>query len=481
MEKQESDPTIHVYVVGDESLADLIPATAGGQKVIVARCDGSETLWQRIAEHMPDVVVMDEKYTAGGKEGLLGNVVFGTHDMPVPVIVLADEPDVDTVVECMNAGAADFLTKSKARDELPARLATQARNHKLLVQVKLLEEVYERSEKLYAMVGVSPALHDIFAKIKNVARSDASVFLHGESGTGKELAAKAIYQISSRSKGEFVAVNCTAIPKDLLESELFGHEKGAFTGADRQRIGSCERADGGVLFLDEICEMDLGLQSKLLRFLQDHTFVRVGGTVTIKVDTRVIAATNRDPLQQVEIGRLREDLYYRLNVVPIHIPPLRERPEDIPVLARHFLETLSDDYGRYFYSFHPEVVRIMLAHSWPGNVRELRNVIERVVVLANTDKVTPDLLPDNLREAAAKREVSTLALDKAMECIQRALKTPAAAAPQDTDEVIPLAELEKKAILAALEKCDGDISKAARKLGLSRATIYRKLEKYKDQ
>ncbi|MCK4374745.1 MAG: sigma-54-dependent Fis family transcriptional regulator, partial [Candidatus Brocadiae bacterium] len=263
----------------------------------------------------------------------------------------------------------------------------------------------------------------------------------------------------------------------LLESELFGHEKGAFTGADRLHIGSCERAHDGTLFLDEICEMDMGLQSKMLRFLQNRTFTRVGGGETIEVDARVIAATNKDPLEEVGKGKLRDDLYYRLNVVPIHIPPLRDRPEDIPVLAQHFLVMLGEKYTKYFWDFSPDAVRLLLCYRWPGNVRELRNAIERIVVLATTDRVTPELFPESMRKAAAKAKALQLDVEAALECIQTALQ----ARPvemEEGDDVLPFVEVEKRAILGAIRKCNGDISKAARKLGLSRATLYRKLEKY---
>ena len=289
-------------------------------------------------------------------------------------------------------------------------------------------------------------------------------------------AVHALSALGARGDGEFVAVNCAAIPKDLLESELFGHERGSFTGADKQRIGSCERADGGTLFLDEICEMNIGLQSKLLRFLQNHTFVRVGGAEGFKVETRVIAATNRDPLQEIERGTLRNDLYYRLNVVPIHLLPLRERPEDIPVLAAHFLRHMSEKYQKYFFDFSPETMRLLLSYPWPGNVRELSNTIERTVVLANSDRVTPELLPERVRKGADGKEVPKVDVERALSCIQSALQTQEL--HPDLAEVLPFEEVEKRAILGAIKKCGGDISKASRKLGLSRATLYRKLDRY---
>jgi len=479
MKERQIDGPLCVCVVSGEHLAALIPNKVDGHEVELSTCKDGTSLLRLMTERVPDVIVMDVEHAVGESGGLLGRVLLRSRDLPVPVIVVGGPAGADTIVECMRRGAADVVPLDAAAQRLPEKLLAHAVDHKLMVQVKRLQGVYERGGKLGEMVGVSPSLHSIFATIKNVAGTDAPVFLSGESGTGKELAANAIHMLSPRSSGRLVAVNCAAIPKDLLESELFGHEKGAFTGADRQHVGRCEQADGGVLFLDEICEMALPLQSKLLRFLQNHTFTRVGGSEEVAVETRIIAATNKEPLRQVESGHLREDLYYRLNVVPIHIPPLRERPEDIPVLAEHFLNLMCEKYDKYFYGFAPEAVRLLLAYHWPGNVRELRNAIERIVVLATTDRVTPELFPDHIRDAAAKRRVPRLEVDKALELIQGALRT--AQAPAGTDEVLPFAEVEKRAILAAVRKCGGDISKAARRLGLSRATIYRKLDKYTGQ
>jgi DNA-binding NtrC family response regulator len=327
------------------------------------------------------------------------------------------------------------------------------------------------------MVGVSPALQTIFTIVRHVANTDVSVFVSGESGTGKELVALAIHEFSPRHEGPFVPVNCAAIPKDLLESELFGHEKGAFTGAENRRIGSCERAHKGTLFLDEICEMNVGLQSKLLRFLQEHTFTRVGGTELLEVDTRVIAATNRDPLEEVRKGRLRDDLYYRLNVVPIYISPLRDRPEDIPVLAQHFLELAGEKYNKYFVDFSPEALRMMLSYGWPGNVRELQNAIERIVVLTTADRVTPELFPEHIRAAAEGVKVPPLSVEEAMRYVHEALSRTVPPAVE-SEEGLPFEEIEKRAILDAIRRCNGDISKASRQLALSRATVYRKLSRY---
>jgi DNA-binding NtrC family response regulator len=465
---------IYVYAVGSEDLPSHVPAELGGRQVVTRPCKDGRALLRELSERVPHVVLMDMASTTGSA-GSLESIRRQYSDLPV--IVIERSPDIAAVVECMKKGAEEVIDLEVEAAGLPAKLLDAADKHDLTVQVKQLADVYERGGKLGELVGVSPAMHEIYGRIKSICNTDATVLIYGESGTGKELVAHATHVLSLRSDGEFVPVNCAAIPKDLLESELFGHEKGAFTGADRLHIGSCERADGGTLFLDEICEMAHGLQSKLLRFLQNHTFTRVGGTDTMEVDSRIIAATNRDPLSEVEKGALREDLYYRLNVVPIHIPPLRERPEDIPVLAQHFLVMMGEKYNKYFWDFSPDSVRLLLCYAWPGNVRELRNTIERIVVLANTDRVTPDLFPERVRKAAETAKVPPLDVEEALECIQKALQTPQAP-PEETDEVLPFVEVERRAILGAIDKCGGDISKAARKLGLSRATLYRKLDKY---
>jgi len=474
MADQATGDELHVCVLGTKRTAKLVPSQLGDRPVVATTCPDRASLMRLTSERVPDVVLMEAKH-ACGEASALEHVRVRYHDLPV--IVVAKDPAVADVVECMQKGAEDFVVAGKGAAELGKKLLEAADKHRLSVQVKQLTEAYERGGKLGELVGVSPVMHEIYGTIRSITSTDATVLVWGESGTGKELVAHATHLLSPRSDGAFVTVNCAAIPKDLLESELFGHEKGSFTSANRQHIGSCERADGGTLFLDEICEMDHGLQSKMLRFLQNHAFTRVGGTENIEVDSRVIAATNKDPLQEVERGNLRDDLYYRLNVVPIYIPPLRERPEDIPVLAQHFLVMMGEKYNKYFWDFSPDAVRLLLCYQWPGNVRELRNTIERIVVLANTDRVTPELFPERIRKATAGKSTPPLAVEEALECIRSALQ-PAEPELEDPDEVLPFVEVERRAILGAIKKCDGDISKAARKLGLSRATLYRKLDKY---
>ncbi len=474
-EKDATEDGLRVCVLAPQVVCKSVPEEIEDKTVEKITCKDGDELLQRVAEGVPDTVIMEAKH-AVGRDSVLDRLVRRYQSMPV--IVTAKDPSVEVVVECIQKEAEDFVPREKLEESLPGKLLETARTHHLMVKVNRLIQVYDKGAgKLGQMVGVSTAMQQVYDTIKNICNTDATVLIWGPSGTGKELAASAIHTLSPRGEGQFVTVNCAAIPKDLLESELFGHEKGAFTGADRKRIGSCERADKGTLFLDEIGEMDLGLQSKLLRFLQNHIFARVGGTEDIQVDTRVIAATNKDPLDEVEKGNLRDDLYYRLNVVPIYLPPLKERKEDIPVLAEHFLRMMCEKYYKYFYDFSPGAVRLLLAYDWPGNVRELRNTIERIVVLATTDRVTPELFPARIREQTADADIPDLKVDEALEQIEKSLHAPEAPVKGEED-VLPFVEVEKRAILEAVGKCNGDISKAARKLGLSRATLYRKLDKY---
>ena len=310
--------------------------------------------------------------------------------------------------------------------------------------------------------------------IESAAPSKATVFVTGESGTGKEVCAQAIHSQSPRRELSFVALNCAAIPKDLMESEIFGHVKGAFTGAVADRGGAAMKADGGTLFLDEICEMDLGLQSKLLRFIQTGTFQKVGSTALEKVDVRFICASNRDPLKEVEEGRFREDLYYRLHVIPIGLPPLKEREEDVILIARKFLHDFVREEGKQFESFAPETEAIFRAYRWPGNVRQLQNVVRNIVVLNAGEEVTTGMLPPPLDDAALA--AAAAAGKTAPAASAKAAGTPSAgdpAAGSDT-EIWPLAEIERQTIERAISLCEGNVPRAAPALGISASTIYRK-------
>jgi two-component system repressor protein LuxO len=329
--------------------------------------------------------------------------------------------------------------------------------------VDSITEDFQR-ERYCGFIGGSLKMQTVYRIIDSAAPSNATVFITGESGTGKEVCAEAIHSRSPRRDGPFIALNCGAIPRELMESEIFGHVKGAFTGAARERVGAAGQADGGTLFLDEIAEMDLDLQTKLLRFVQTGTFQKVGGTRLERVDVRFVCATNRDPLKEVAEGRFREDLYYRLHVIPIPLPSLRERSEDILLLARHFLTKFAGEETKGFRDMDADVEAVFLGYDWPGNVRQLQNVIRNMVVLHNGERLTAEMLPPPLN--ALSQNATT-----------RAVPTPVAraeAVPSGSGPLKPLWLVEKEAIERAIDHCGGNVPRAAALLEVSPSTIYRK-------
>jgi two-component system repressor protein LuxO len=390
---------------------------------------------------------------------------------PPAIIVITANASLTTAVRAVRGGAFDYLVKPFA----PARLTTTVENALKSVdlrrEVETLRRTVERAE-FASFIGRSMPMQTVYRTIEAAARSTASVFVTGESGTGKELAAEALHQFSPRKNREFVALNCGAIPKDLLESVIFGHVKGAFTGAVADQEGAAARADAGTMFLDELGEMDPLLQTKLLRFIQTGVYQRVGDPRQRKADIRFVAATNRNPEEAVRSGRLREDLFYRLNVVPIRMPPLRERGEDIVLVARHFLEQFSAAEHRQFKSFAPEVEARFLSFSWPGNVRQLQNVVRNVVVLHDGKTVTLEMLPplaDNMASSAGQPAA-------AVPEPAGTTPPPAAPMPAGADGIEALALHERRYIEHAIALCGGNLQLAARKLGISPSTIYRKKE-----
>ncbi len=382
----------------------------------------------------------------------------------VEVLIVTGYGTVESAVEAMKAGAADYMTKPFSPDALELKvrrlaevLEERGRRERAEEQAAYLREVVERKFQVDEIVGSSPAMKAVFNQIRKVAPSDAAVLITGESGTGKELVARAIHRNSPRAKGPFVTVNCGALAEGVLESELFGHEKGAFTGAVRRRKGRFELGHSGTLLLDEVGEVPTGTQVKLLRVLQEKTLERVGGEETIRVDVRIIAATNRDLQQQVAEGRFREDLFYRLHVIPIHMPPLRERPGDIVELARFFLSRLCEDRGMPPRELTPDAEELLLSYHWPGNVRELENVMERALVLAEGPRIQSTDLPV-LAAPEAARYISLPEGD-----------------PPLTET---LQALERQLILRALSRAEGVKVEAARRLGIKESALYYKLEKY---
>ncbi len=400
---------------------------------------------------------------AGGVEQLIDKL-RGIDDN-LPIIVVARSKSLDYAVGAMRAGAYDYLPLPVDGEKLRHSVRNAIRLYGLTKRVFLLESQMGWRGGLDNIIGHSAPMQEIFSMITMVAKSNATVLITGESGTGKELVARAVHNHSPRRNKIFLDINCGAIPRELLENELFGHERGAYTGADRRYVGSCERADGGTLFLDEISEMDPLLQVKLLRFLQERSFMRVGGNDAIKVDVRIITATNRDIQKEVEEGRFREDLLYRLNVVPIHIPPLRDRKEDIPLLAKHFLDKYSSKNEKIFLDFAPQALDAMMGYDWPGNVRELENAVERIVVLNNDSRVKVSHLPKHIQQQGKTRNQTLAPIEPSM-------------APLDGGRIIPLELVEKYAIEAALKRCLGNVGEAARKLKIGQATLYRKIKHY---
>ncbi len=366
-------------------------------------------------------------------------------------ILLTAFGTVDQAGAAMKDGAEDFIMKPVDLDQLELRVAKALKTGALEHEVAELRSQLDEKFGLENMIGSSPAMVRVFNLVRRAAPTTATVLLQGPNGTGKDLVAHSLHNLSPRAKGPFVAINCGAIPENLIESELFGHEKGSFSGAIERHIGSFEAANHGTIFLDEIGELPLPLQVKLLRVLENRSFTRVGGTELINVDIRVVAATNRDLKALVAQGSFREDLFYRLNVVDIYLPALKDRTGDIPLLVSRFIKELAEKNGVPEPSITPAALRLLEQYAWPGNVRELRNVIERMVVLALNGTLDVDDVPDSIRTFSESAPLSA---------------------------TVTLGENEKTQILAVLKECGGNRSEAARKLGISRRTIYRKLDEY---
>jgi two-component system response regulator HydG len=415
----------------------------------VVTADGGERALALIQETAPDVLITD--LNMPGIDGMQLLQRAREADPELVVVMLTGVSDVETAVRAMQLGAEHYLTKPARSDELLVVIDRALARRRLQREAEELRSRLSARLRFDSIIGASPAMHAVFDVIEQVAPSKASVLITGESGTGKELAAQAIHQKSPRSHAPFVKLHCAALAESILESELFGHEKGAFTGAAARREGRFKQADGGTLFLDEIGEISPTIQVKLLRFLQERTFERVGGNETLKVDVRVIAATNRELQAEVAAGRFREDLYYRLNVVNLEMPPLRGRPSDLLPLAAHFLRRFAAENGKAIDGFDEEAVERIGAYRWPGNVRELENVMERAVVLCDGAKLTGRHLPAGVG-AGARTSVRI---------------------PGST-----MAEIERHAIVATLEACGGKTAQAAQMLDISIRTVQYRLHEY---
>ncbi len=443
------------------SLAELYRGYLKGSAYVVTTVETGAAALEHLTGRTPAALLLDLQLPDMNGLDILKTVK--ARGLPTEVIVVTAHGSINTAVEAMREGAFDFIVKPFPAERLRVTLRNAVERYKLRAVVDSFQEELGRG-RCGDFVGSSLAMQAVYRIIDSAAASKASVFITGESGTGKELCAEALHRKSPRRNGPFVALNCAAVPRDLMESEIFGHVKGAFTGATADREGAAKRADGGTLFLDEICEMDLSLQSKLLRFIQTGTVQPVGSDKVESVDIRIVCATNRDPLAEVRAGRFREDLFYRLQVIPIELPPLRERDDDVILLARHFLDMFAREEKKVFTGLSAEVEAILRRHSWPGNVRELQNVMRNVVVLNAGGEVVPSMLSSGLRNLA-----------------------PAAASANGhggnggteqpgAGQILPLWQVERDAIEAAIKACGGNIPRAAALLEISPSTIYRKLQ-----
>ena len=425
----------------------------------VEEADDGTTAVAAVEEHSFDAVLMDVRMAKmDGMEALRRIHAFNP---AIPVVIMTAYSSVDAAVEAIKIGAHDYLTKPLDFDRLRLTMA-RALDHRQVVEEKEEAKSRKRVEiDTTGIIGKSKGMLDLLEMISFVAPTEATVLITGESGTGKELIASALHNNSGRKKGPFVKVNCAALVETLLESELFGHEKGAFTGADRRKDGKFVQADHGTLFLDEIGETSQAMQVKLLRVLQEHELQRVGGQDVVEVDVRLLAATNRILEDEVKDGRFREDLYYRLNVVALNVPPLRERQEDIPLLAEHFLEIYAEKNNRKVSGITPGCMDIMLRYPWPGNVRELENAMERGVILMRGDYLDEDILPIPIKKWAQENRGT---VPFSMKGVPSSLE-----------------EAEKMVILKTLDEVDGNKSEAARRLGITRKTLLSKLNKYESE
>ncbi len=401
------------------------------------------------------------------------------------VIVMTAHASSKINEEATALGAADFIVKPFTQHRLRTTLQNALKKNLLSKQVQNLQKQALKRERFCGFVGKSLIMQSVYKIIEAAATSKATVFVRGESGTGKELVAEAVHQLSSRAKnGKLVALNCAAIPRDLLESELFGYVKGAFTGAVSDRDGAAKQAHNGTLFLDEIAELDIDLQAKLLRFVQTGSFRPIGGDKDVQVDTRIICATNKDPMEEIAAGRFREDLYYRLHVIPILLPPLRERGNDIIEISNMFIEQYSRQENKDFTRLSELAKQLFLAWKWPGNVRELQNTIHNIIVLNHGEEITHEMLPEKLRALPSK--LDNKADNKLNVTNNETVKHYNNAeakkellnfddfTPDKIEDIRPLLELERKIIEHAIELCDGNIPRAAGYLGISPSTIYRK-------
>lgn len=463
-----SAPTI--LVVDDEAnLRKVLAATLKREGYEVVQAGDGEEALGIFDRGGIDLVISDLVMPKVGGFEVLRHVLERAPD--VPVILITAHGTVDSAVTAIKTGAFDYVTKPFEQTELKQVVAKAVRTRDL-GRTGLVTGASEERR----IIGESPAIQEIYRIVEKVADTPSTILLTGESGTGKELVARALHEGSSRRSKPLIKINCAAIPRDLMESELFGYERGAFTGAVTSKPGRFELADGGTLFLDEIGEIPIEMQVKLLRALQESEFERVGGVKTIQVDVRLIVATNRDLQEEVEAGRFREDLYYRLAVVPISLPPLRDRRSDIPLLAEHFLEKYNKRLNKRIEGLAPDAMALLCGWSYPGNIRELENLMERMVLFADGPLIQVDDLPENLRRGVPTPAAGAPAEPSAAQQAPALQELPAAS----MKEIVrgAAAALERDLIVRALEETGGNVTQAARRLQISRKSLQNKMKEF---
>ncbi len=453
-----SGPARAILVVDDDpSQRVMLRAVLSAEGYQVAEAEDGAAAVARVEAHFYDLILMDVRMAQ--LDGMTALQTIKGRSPGIPIVLMTAYGTVRHAVEAMKAGAYDYLTKPLDIDELKLTVARGLRHAALEEENARLRALVGHDVDVSAIIGTSAPMRCVFEAIALVAPTEATVLILGESGTGKELVAQAIHANSPRRAAPFITVNCAALSETLLESELFGHERGAFTGATERRFGRFELAHGGTIFLDEIGELTPAAQTKLLRVLQSQEFERVGGSKTLRVDVRVLAATNKDLDAAVRAGHFREDLLYRLRVFPLTVPPLRARPDDIPLLAEHFLKRYAERHRRRLRGLTPRALDLLMRYEWPGNVRELAHSIERAVILARGEHLTPEELPPNLRAISGAPE-----------------DLPPQASPLPVG--LTLKEVEREVIRKTLEHTGGNRTKAAEVLGISRATLHNKLKEY---
>ena len=468
----------HVLLVEDSpSLATLYQEYIHQENCSATVAHSGKEALLFLERKIPEIIVLDVKLPDMTGVDILKTIHENKID--TRVIMITAHGSVDIAVDAMRYGAFDFIEKPFNSKRLGVTLRNAIEQHRLQNILSDYKSQFSK-DNFYGFIGSSVQMQSVYRIIENTASSKATVFITGESGTGKEVCARAVHDAGSRNKEPFVAINCAAIPRELMESEIFGHNKGAFTGATSSRDGAAARADKGTLFLDEICEMDLDLQSKLLRFIQTGSYMKVGGTSEQHTNIRFVCATNRDPWEEVKAGRFREDLFYRLHVIPIELPALRDRDDDVIDISNEFLHMYNKEENKSFTKFSDDVLQIIREYEWPGNIRQLQNIIRNIVVLHDAEKVNTDMLPPPLNQQTEKSDVVNVNFNvtEISEPVYSSVEAEQHSQIYDEEKIVPLWLQEKYIIESAIDKCKGNIPKAAVLLEISPSTIYRKKQSW---